>query len=203
MRATLVMILVACSGGSDAPGTRIGTTVADDGSDADYDGVADLWDCDPDDASVYPGAPDAPEDGVDSDCDGKDPTYEWRGDWEVTDVQAIYSTYPILVPGGADGELSIGDDGDVGLDAEALLDPSLTGVPFDVFAGLDFGGHAAPQARADQLMLYVDGGVVVPGLGEEVSYADLLCTVDGDAMHCKGTLKALDITLDTEAWFER
>ncbi len=202
MRRTLLFLLAACSGGSDEPGTRVGTTLPDDGSDSDYDGFIDVEDCAPDDASIYPGAPDAPEDGVDSDCDGKDPTYAWRGDWQVADVQAIYSTYPILVPGGASGDLSIAEDGDVELEAEALLDPSLTGVPFDVFAGLEFDGHAAPQARTDQLMLYIDGDVLIPGL-QEVSYADLLCTVDGDAMHCQGTLKALEITLDTEAWFER
>ncbi len=39
--------------------------------DADGDGVAGVDDCDDGDASVYPGAVDDPEDGIDQDCDGK------------------------------------------------------------------------------------------------------------------------------------
>ena len=45
-------------------------------SDVDRDGVAALLgggDCDPFDAAVHPGAPDAPGDGRDTDCDGIDP----------------------------------------------------------------------------------------------------------------------------------
>jgi hypothetical protein len=48
-------------------------------SDRDGDGVADGADCEPDDPSVYPGAPDAPYDGVDSDCDDGE-EYDLDGD---------------------------------------------------------------------------------------------------------------------------
>ena len=48
-------------------------------SDRDGDGVADGADCEPDDASIYPGAPDAPYDGVDSDCDEGE-EYDLDGD---------------------------------------------------------------------------------------------------------------------------
>ncbi len=40
--------------------------------DADGDGFVDDEDCDPDDPAIYPGAPDTPGDGVDSDCNGVD-----------------------------------------------------------------------------------------------------------------------------------
>jgi hypothetical protein len=48
-------------------------------SDRDGDGVADSADCAPDDKSVYPGAPDAPYDGIDADCDGGE-EYDLDGD---------------------------------------------------------------------------------------------------------------------------
>lgn len=41
--------------------------------DADGDGWPADEDCDDTRAQVYPGAPDAPDDGIDSDCDGHDP----------------------------------------------------------------------------------------------------------------------------------
>jgi hypothetical protein len=40
--------------------------------DLDEDGVEDLADCGPEDADIYPGAPDPWGDGVDTDCDGRD-----------------------------------------------------------------------------------------------------------------------------------
>lgn len=41
--------------------------------DEDGDGYYDGEDCDDQDADIYPGAPETPGDGVDSDCDGEDP----------------------------------------------------------------------------------------------------------------------------------
>ena len=40
--------------------------------DDDGDGEPDITDCDPDDAAIYPGAPDLCGDGIDQDCDGVD-----------------------------------------------------------------------------------------------------------------------------------
>ncbi|MCK6524358.1 hypothetical protein L6R49_23375 [Myxococcota bacterium] len=48
-------------------------------SDRDGDGAPDAADCDPDDNTVYPGAPDVPYDGVDSGCDGGE-EYDVDGD---------------------------------------------------------------------------------------------------------------------------
>jgi hypothetical protein len=201
MRALLplMLTLTACKG--DEPATRFGTTLPDDGRDADFDGVDDVDDCDPGDPNVYPGAYDEPGDGVDADCDGTDPQRGWEGTWEVVDLQAMYSSYPILVSGGSEGTMEIDDDGAATLNVQALLDPALIGAPIDVFATVAHVGHVAPLERADQLMVYVDGEVSVPTIPPEMSYADLLCTAEGDSMYCAGTLKALEITLDTEAWF--
>jgi hypothetical protein len=61
--------------------------------DRDRDGVWDLRlqggeDCDDDDAEVYPGALDFPDDGVDADCDGSD--------GRDTDNDGIYDAYEVL-----------------------------------------------------------------------------------------------------------
>ncbi len=42
--------------------------------DADNDGTRASLDCDDTNADIYPGAPETPGDGVDSNCDGEDDT---------------------------------------------------------------------------------------------------------------------------------
>ena len=42
------------------------------GNDNDGDGFPDIIDCDDNDSSIYPGAPDPVGDGIDQDCDGSD-----------------------------------------------------------------------------------------------------------------------------------
>jgi len=79
-------------------------------TDTDGDGFSSDQDCDDNDNTIFPGAPETPYDGVDSDCDGLDP--------DDVDVDGFPST---LVIGGTDcdddnntvfpGALEIPDDG--------------------------------------------------------------------------------------------
>jgi hypothetical protein len=72
----MLTLLVACNGpGKDEPGPH-GPDL-----DRDDDGSVVADDCDDTDASVFPGAAEVPEDGIDQDCDGADPLAErtWNG----------------------------------------------------------------------------------------------------------------------------
>ena len=75
----LTVALTGCIGGVQA---AYGVPIQDTGGridsgpalDADGDGSPDDEDCDDDNASVYPGAPETPGDKLDSNCDGNDDT---------------------------------------------------------------------------------------------------------------------------------
>ena len=81
--------------------------------DLDADGVSGAADCDDTDPSVYPGAPEVPDDGVDQDCDGND-TVNCFVD---ADADGVGSTATVLAPDGdctGPGESSVFGDCDDG-----------------------------------------------------------------------------------------
>jgi len=179
-----LLVLVACGRPDD---------------DADYDGSPDEEDCDPADPTVYPGAPDAPADGVDADCDGTDPAQPFVGAWEVTSLNALYSTYDVIVPGSTEGRLVIADDGSTTLDATADLDPALAGIPISLV--MTFDGHASSMAGEGGVAMFLEG-LIDATIYEETSTIEFFCTTVDGVMSCEGTLKALETSVLSFANFE-
>ncbi|MCB9743623.1 MAG: putative metal-binding motif-containing protein [Alphaproteobacteria bacterium] len=165
-------------------------------NDADYDGFSRQDDCDDEDATVYPGAPDLPADGIDADCDGVDPEHPFVGDWELTALEAYYFSYSAFVEDSGAGELEIDADMGVDLEMTATLDPDLVGRAIPI--AVTFEGDASALAGPGEAMLYLDGDL----LGD-AAYADLVCQVlEDETLSCEGALKTLDVNLEVFAVFE-
>jgi hypothetical protein len=164
------------------------------GADRDLDGFPKSQDCDDDDPLVYPGAPDAPEDGVDGDCDGDDPPYAFLGTWTLSDIDASYFGLAALEPGSF-GTLTIEDDLTATLDVDVFLAEDLIG--FSLQAPIELTGEVSAVPGRDRFDALLDGE-----LFDEEVYADLYCVVVDGGVVCAGGLKALDINFDVEAWFE-
>ena len=140
-----------CVGSSTyGPYSNIGTPGAANDScpaDADGDGYTTLTDCDDGDASVYPGAPDAYYDGVDSDCAG-DSDYDADGDGYDSDAY-----------GGTDCDdttrrirpdaLDVPDDG---------VDGDCDGIDTTGYTLLDIDDLAAGDLVIDEVMFWPDFG---------------------------------------------
>jgi len=94
--------------------------------DSDGDGVHDGADCEPEDATVYPGAEDIPYDGIDQDCDGLDLT---DADGDGYDAEQVGGSdcddeNPSVNPGALDEENDFDDDCDGEVDEDVPIIPT-------------------------------------------------------------------------------
>lgn len=179
----------------------LGACAAEELTDADWDGIPASRDCDDGDPEVYPGAPDAPGDGVDADCDGIDPDHAYVGEWSVVELTADFSSLTVIMPGLSTGTLDLEEEA-ADLEVNVTIDPELVG--YELALDLVFTGSASPVVDAeDAVRIYLEGNV-----GSEQSTMELDCAVihdEGEEAHgflaCDGTLKALDANLLTAALF--
>jgi hypothetical protein len=164
------------------------------GGDLDYDGAIED-DCDPRDPLIYPGAPDAPGDGIDADCDGRDADYPFFGEWELLDFEATVYSEEAINPGSSTGSMTIARDLTVTAELVASLSESLLGLAITLDLALD--GTASPIPGTRDVNLYLKG----EALGEKIR-VDLRCAPDDENdLACAGGLKALDTNLDASAWY--
>lgn len=182
MRALLLTGLLACGAGSPV--------------DADHDGFTAGEDCDDADPFVHPGAPDAPGDGLDADCDGSDPVHGFVGTWDLVWISAMFSSFQLVDEGSETGGMTLGEDLEVDMQAGIGIDPDLVGYELDV--PLEMQGWVSPLPGESLSVVRVEGTVLA-----ESSYVELECHADADTLDCAGVLKALDINLLTEASFVR
>ncbi len=175
----------------------VAVACAPDPKDRDADGALDAEDCAPADPFVYPGAPDTPGDGLDSDCDGVDPGYDYLGAWTLTRMEATYSGLEIILPDTTSGTLALGLDTGVLISISGGLNPEVLGR--DLTVQLDMTGNLEPGQRPDELILFAQG----ENFGEQM-HVDWDCWMEGaDALSCEGELKALDFSLSALATYLR
>lgn len=189
------------------PGLTMLLLLACAADDADLDGFGADVDCDDGDPFAYPGAPESPGDGVDADCAGGDPAPGWLGGWQLTGLTAGYSGLQLFVPGTTSGSLSIADDGAAEISVSGQLDPEIVGADLAITVALSGAASPIPYARAFSLyaegenfdeQMHIDWECLETGAG-----ADTDTDANGAGLTCAGELKALDISLDADAWLIR
>lgn len=167
--------------------------------DQDFDGFT-TGDCDPDDATVYPGAPDLPRDGIDSDCDGSDPEYPYVDEWELLDLAAEFAGLQAVIPGTAAGTLTL--DGNDGAETRLIVPVSPDVAPITLPVNVTGSTSALPGGQGFQL----DVADII--LERQIAF-DWLCNLEladdsaDDVLHCEGALLAFGINLDSTADFQR
>ncbi|MDP2314649.1 MAG: MopE-related protein [Pseudomonadota bacterium] len=166
----------------DGDGAGAGVATASCTAPAGY--VADGADCDDGDATILPGAPDRPADGIDQDCDGADGC-TWYLD---TDGDGHGdATAPYEDCGAPSGYAVVGDDCD---DTDGAVFPGAVEAWYDGVDG-DCSGGSDDDADADGVDDLAHGGVdcddtdatTFPGADEACDGADNDCDggVDSDA----------------------
>ena len=167
--------------------------------DRDFDGFT-KGDCDPLDATVHPGPPDLPQDGIDADCDGSDPEYPYVDEWELDELAAEFAGLQAIVPNTAAGTLTL--DAEDGAETRLTVPISPDLAPITLPVNVTGTTSALPGGQGFQL----DVSDII--LDRQITF-DWLCNLEpaddpaDDVLHCAGALLAFGINLDSDATFFR
>lgn len=170
------------------------------GGDRDFDGFAGSDDCEPDDPEVYPGAPDVPGDGIDSDCDGEDAPYRFVGEWNLLDLEAVFAGIQAVVPGDSFGTITVHDAQTMSTSMTVRVSPELVSLTLP----LNVDGLVSPLPDTHAFHMSITDVL----LDEQINI-EWDCAVDPtsdaaeDTLWCGGALLVLGVNLDASATFER
>ncbi len=189
-----LLLLLACGGPSagvddsaDTGAPSDSDTSADTSADTsgdpcpgNDDDCIDAGDCDDDDASVFPGAPDACDDGIDQDCDGLDPRCALAGELLSTDAELTFTGTPLDGAGGWVGSGDVnGDDA-----TDVLIAASGGASPYTAARGALFafeGPFATGAVAVAAAGIQITGEEEASGLGYVASLGASQLAISGAA----------------------
>lgn len=173
-------------------------------TDNDGDGFAVEDDCNDENADVYPDAEETIGDGIDSNCDGEDPNFDYVGDWDLKSMLFQFDDdgeiYDLLqyYPDGS-GTFSVTPE------LYGRLATSHTFTDEDGTAGYDLllFGDVSPMADVARFSMDLTGYFAEPDdLSNQLSLdGDWECTVAAEELSCAGAVIYDDLELDLSAVF--
>jgi hypothetical protein len=160
-------------------------------TDNDGDGFAVEDDCNDEDAAVNPDGEETIGDGIDSNCDGEDPNFDYVGDWNIKSMSITYmyggETYDALesYPDSI-GKITITP----GLAATLKTTHTYTDEYGTYGYNLQLSGTATPLTDVASFSLDLTGSWTDKDDASDTTdmVGDWECTVAADELSCAGTV---------------
>ncbi len=175
-------------------------------TDNDDDGFAVEDDCNDEDASVNPDAEETIGDGIDSNCDGEDPNFDYVGDWDLKSM--VFKTE---IDGYAYDLLEYYPDAAGSIKVTPGLAATLDTTHSYTYDGETYGyslqlsGTATPLADVASFSMDLTGTWAETGDASDAIdlVGDWECTVAAEELTCSGVVTYESYDIDLSAVFSR